>query len=140
MRVESRTRLCAVAWLVALVVLGLGSRRLAGAPPWVTLYVGDVAWGAFFFASFRALRPSASTLRVFLAALITTELIELSQLYHAPALDALRATRFGGLLLGRVFLWSDVFSVALGASLGAGVERALARVFPSATHGQFQDP
>ena len=53
-----------------------------------------------------------------------TELIEFSELCHTPWLDALRATRGGGLLLGHVFLWSDVVCVALGATLAAGAELA----------------
>jgi hypothetical protein len=34
--------------------------------------------------------------------------IELSQLYHAPGIEALRHTRLGGLVLGFGFLWSDL--------------------------------
>src|SRR6185369_17291037 len=62
--------------------------------------------------------------RARLAAVLMTELIEFSELWHSPWLDALRATRDGGFLLGHVFLWSDVVCVALGATLAAGAERA----------------
>lgn len=88
----------------------------------------SIAWGALFFGLFCALRPTLGTARAWLAAVITTELIEFSQLYHSPWLDALRATRGGGLLLGHLFLWSDVVCVALGATLAAGVELAWQRV------------
>jgi len=111
-------------WLVLLIALGLGSRRLAGVPGWITLYAGDVAWGAMFFVLFCAVRPTLTTARAWLAALLTTELIEFSQLYHSRWLDALRATRGGGLLLGHLFLWTDVASVALGATLAAVTDRA----------------
>jgi len=106
-----------------LLAFGMGSRRLSGFPSWVTLYAGDVAWGALFFALFCAARPTLSTTSAWLSAVITTELIEFSQLYHAPWLDALRGTNVGGLLLGHLFLWSDVLCVALGATLAAGAER-----------------
>ena len=53
-----------------------------------------------FFALACALRPTLTTLRAWLAAVMTTELIEFSELYRSPWLDALRATRGGGLLLG----------------------------------------
>lgn len=111
-------------WLALLIAFGLGSRRLSGLPDWITLYAGDVAWGAMFFALFCAARPSLSIASAWLAAVVTTELIEFSELCHSPWVDALRATRVGGLLLGHVFLWSDVFCVALGATLAAAAELA----------------
>jgi hypothetical protein len=123
-RAPRRSRGNVFFWLVLLIAFGLGSRRLGGVPSWVTLYAGDVAWGAMFFALFCALWPTLITARAWLAAVITTELIEFSELYRAPWLEALRATRGGGLLLGHVFLWSDVVCVALGATLAAGAELA----------------
>ena len=122
-----RNRASAIFWLLLLIAFGLGSRRLAGLPSCITLYAGDVAWGAMFFALACALRPTLTTARAWLAAVLTTELIEFSELYRSPWLDALRATRGGGLLLGHVFLWSDVVCVALGASLAAGAELAWRR-------------
>ncbi|HKO50597.1 MAG TPA: DUF2809 domain-containing protein [Polyangiaceae bacterium] len=119
-----RNRTSVFFWLIALIALGLGSRRLSGLPGWVTLYAGDVAWGTCFFALFCAVRPTLTTARAWLAAVITTELIEFSQLYRSPWLDAFRATRGGGLLLGHLFLWSDVVCVALGATLAASAELA----------------
>ena len=123
-RAPRRSRANVFLLLILLIAFGLGSRRLGGSPGWITLYVGDVAWGALFFGLFCAVRPTLSTARAWLAAVITTELIEFSQLYHSPWLDAFRATRAGGLLLGHLFLWSDVVCVALGATLAAAVERA----------------
>jgi hypothetical protein len=128
---SQRSRVSVSLWLLLLIALGLGSRRVRGLPGWVMLYAGDVAYGALFFALSCVLRPRLTTVRAWLAALMTTELIELSQLYHAPWLDALRATRAGGLLLGHVFLWSDVVCVALGASLAAGAELAWKNFCPS---------
>ena len=126
-KLSRRNRSKVFVWLVALVAFGLGSRRLGGLPSWITLYAGDVAWGAFFFALFCAVWPTLTTTKAWLAALITTELIEVSELYRTPWLDTLRATRVGGLLLGHVFLWSDVVCVALGATLAAGAELAWQR-------------
>jgi hypothetical protein len=56
---------------------------------------------------------------LWLFAVTTTELIELSQLWQAPWLVRIRATRAGGLLLGHEFLVSDMVCVALGASFAA---------------------
>lgn len=127
----ARSRVSVAWWLLLVIAFGLGSRRLGGLADWVTLYAGDVAYGALFFVLCCAARPMLSTQRAWLSAVVMTELIELSQLYHAPWLDELRATRTGGLLLGHVFLWSDVVCVALGATLAAGVDLACTRVRPS---------
>lgn len=51
---------------------------------------------------------------------------ELSQLYHAPWIDGLRATRLGGLVLGFGFLWSDLIAHAAGVLGAAVLARAVA--------------
>jgi hypothetical protein len=106
--------------VIAMVVLcaGLLSRR-PGLPAFVTLYAGDVLWGAFFFQLYRLAWPALTNLRSWLLSVATTELIELSQLWQAPWLVAVRGTRLGGLLLGHQFLVSDMVCVALGASAAA---------------------
>jgi len=108
-------------WLFALVALGLGSRRPV-MPEFCVLYVGDVLWGAFFFVLAALARPSAATLPLWLASTVTTELIELSQLYQEPWAQASRSTRLGGLLLGQSFSWSDTLCVALGTTAAALVD------------------
>jgi hypothetical protein len=109
-------------------------------PSWITLYAGDVAWGALFFALCCAVRPSLTTARAWLVAVMLTELIEFSELWHTPWLDALRATPGGGLLLGHLFLWSDVLCVALGGSLAAGADLAWASIRRRSTTAQTLHP
>jgi hypothetical protein len=41
-------------------------------------------------------------------------IIETSQAWHTPWLDAFRNTTFGGLLLGHGFLWSDILAYTAG--------------------------
>lgn len=108
-------------WSVALVAVGLGS-RFPSMPKLCVLYVGDVLWGAFFFVLAALVRPATTTPRLWLASTGATELIELSQLYQAPWAQALRATPFGGLLLGHAFSWSDTLCVALGTAAAAVVD------------------
>lgn len=110
-------------WLPALVAFGLGS-RLPGFPEWVKSYVGDVIWGAFFYALYACVRPRWSARALWLAALLTTEAIEFSQLYRAEWADRVRSTPLGALLFGRDFLWSDVACVALGACIASALHSA----------------
>ena len=44
--------------------------------------------------------------------------IEISQLYHAPWIDAIRNTILGGLILGFGFLWSDLVCYTIGIIIG----------------------
>jgi hypothetical protein len=111
----------------ALVIsLGLGSRRF-DAPEFVELYVGDVLWGVLFFLVYALIWPSASSQRLGAWAIVTTELVEFSQLYQGEWALRLRATRLGGLLLGHFFLWSDVVCVFLGGALAAGLDALVSR-------------
>ena len=59
------------------------------------------------------------------AALLIAFAVECSQLWHPEWLDALRADRVVGLLLGRGFLWSDLLAYVVGVLCIAGIERGL---------------
>ena len=64
-----------------------------------------------------------STLWVAVASLAFSYGIEISQLYHAPWIDALRANTLGGLLLGFGFLWSDMVCYMTGVGFGYIMEK-----------------
>lgn len=51
--------------------------------------------------------------------------IEISQLYHAPWIDGLRATRLGGLVLGFSFVWSDLLCYTVGILVGVVMDKQL---------------
>ena len=68
------------------------------------------------------LRPAMTTARVGLAAFTIAAVVECSQLYHAPWIDTVRATRLGALVLGQGFLWSDLASYAAGVALAAIID------------------
>ena len=112
--------------IIVVVALGMSTRR-SFAPPFVQLYVGDVLWGALFFLLGALAWPRQSSLLLAVAAIVTTELIELSQLCQADWMLQLRATRLGGLLLGHQFLWSDVCAVAIGGALAALLDASAQR-------------
>ena len=116
---RSRLRLLGLLGLV--IALGLGSRRRE-MPDFVVAYLGDVLWGAMFFVLYALLWPHKRTKCVWSAAVVTTECIELSQLYQAPWAVRIRDTRLGGLLFGHGFSWSDVLCVAVGATLSASLD------------------
>jgi hypothetical protein len=55
--------------------------------------------------------------------------VEVSQLYHRPWLDDLRATSFGHLVLGSGFDPRDFLCYLLGVAVAAGLERIGERRF-----------
>jgi hypothetical protein len=126
--VHRRSRALYLLLAVATVALGLASRRFGGGlPRFVVAYVGDVLWAAMVYLLIAAAWRTASTGRVAAGAAIFSLAIELSQLYHAPWIDAVRQTRIGGLVLGFGFLWSDLACYAVAIALAAALDRVLAR-------------
>ncbi len=116
-----------VALLAGTIVLGLGSRALAARlPEFVGRFAGDVLWAAMVFWMLALARPAARTRTLAGAALVIAAVVELSQLYRSPWIDALRATRLGALALGQGFLWSDLACYVVGVAIAAGLDRWLA--------------
>ena len=117
----ARPRAVYVALLAITIVAGLASRRpSSGAPPIVAAYAGDTLWATAAFWTAALLVPRARRAWLAASALGVSVTVELSQLYHAPWIDAVRATRAGGLLLGYTFLWSDLACYAVGVALAVG--------------------
>ena len=125
--------LCVVLFLLTLV-LGLASRQFgASLPAFVAEYAGDVLWASLVFWLLAFIRPSAASVALAAGAVAISLTVELSQLYHAPWLDALRARRLGALVLGQGFLWSDLACYLIGAALAAAIDGGIrrARVRPA---------
>ncbi|MET0406063.1 MAG: DUF2809 domain-containing protein [Cystobacter sp.] len=115
------------------LVLGLGSRSGVGRqmlPRFVTTYAGDTLWALLVYLGLLFLWPRLSVRRAAAGALGFSVLIELSQLFHPPWLDALRARPLVALVLGRGFLASDLLCYAVGVALGAGLDAAARRARP----------
>lgn len=110
-----RNRQVYIALFLVMIVLGLLSRKFAGIlPNWSTLYLGDSLWAAMVYFMF-ALAFSNTKARVLaLVALVFSFGIEFSQLYQAEWINTLRSNRFAALVLGRGFLWSDLFAYSIG--------------------------
>lgn len=126
-------------WLVLLAVsvaLGLGSRRYAAVlPGLVSAYTGDILWALAAFLGLGLVLRHRSTAVVAAAALGFSALIELSQLYHAPWIDAIRRSTLGALLLGWGFLWSDLACYAVGVAVGAVLEFGVGQLLRSRHSG-----
>jgi hypothetical protein len=112
----------------ATIVAGLASRRFPESfPDWFARYGGDALWAALVFWVVALCWRRGLTIHVAAAALAIACAVEVSQLYHAPWLDAIRATRIGALLLGSGFLWSDLVCYCAGTALAAGVDTLIRR-------------
>lgn len=127
----ARSRIGLVACGTAVVVVGLASRAYrAQLPAWVGLYAGDALWAVVAFLAAATLFPRASTLRLAAGAGLFALSIELSQLHHAPWIDRLRALPGAKLILGDVFVASDLLCYAVGIAAAALCDAALRRVRP----------
>lgn len=116
--------LCAM----VVVLLGLASRRYGNyLPPFLSEYAGDTLWALLVFLGVSALRPNARLWSRGATALAIAFLVEISQLYHAFWIDAIRSTKIGGLVLGFGFLWSDLVCYVVGIGIGIILDWAVRR-------------
>lgn len=108
---------------VPVVIAGLASRKYrTDLPSLLGVYAGDVLWALVLYLLVSAVlagRPIAWRATI---SLVLASLVEVSQLYHAPWLDAIRHTTLGGLALGFGFLWSDLVCYSLGIAIGGVTE------------------
>lgn len=105
--------------MMAVIAAGLGWRSGANpVSPFLHKYGGDALWALLVFLGFRCLLIRAALLRVTLATLTFCFAVEFSQLYHAPWIDAIRATRLGALALGSTFNAPDLVAYAAGVAIG----------------------
>ncbi|WP_375445721.1 DUF2809 domain-containing protein [uncultured Fibrella sp.] len=119
-----RNRLIYCGLTVSVLALGLASRRFGTyLLPFIGAYAGDTLWSLMVFFGIALLFNWLPTKRVALLALLFSFGIEISQLYHAPWIDAIRATRLGGLILGFGFLLTDLFCYSVGIVVGTLIDR-----------------
>lgn len=112
-----------LALTLATIALGLATRQFPSVfPALVAEYGGDVLWASMMLWLMALVRPTAATRSLALSALGVSFAVEVSQLYHAPWIDAVRATRSGALVLGQGFLWSDLASYTVGVVLAAALD------------------
>ena len=127
---QTPTRSRGLYLVLAIAVLAVGllwRSPLVNMPEGFSKYGGDALWALMVFVGFGFLLPRASMLTLALLALTFAWAVEFSQLYHAPWIDAVRATLPGRLILGTTFNWPDLPAYALGIGLGACCERLFLR-------------
>ena len=124
---RSRTRVAAA--LALTIVLGLASRSQdSQLPQFVMDHAGDALWTVAVYLGLCSLLPSGRPVALGGLAFLVSLLVEVSQLLRVDWLDALRATRSGGLVLGSGFLWIDLARYLAGATAIVGLEILWARV------------
>jgi hypothetical protein len=89
--------------------------------------VGDALWAAMMVWWVRVIAPAARPRTGALVALAICFGVEFSQLYHAPALDALRGTAAGHLVLGSGFDPRDLAAYAAGILAAVLLDHAVVR-------------
>ncbi|MDI1432043.1 DUF2809 domain-containing protein [Polyangium sorediatum] len=124
MSAPRRSRGLYAALVLVTIGLGLLSRKIPGLPAWLSKGAGDALYATMSFWLVGLFVPACRTAVASAVALLFCYAIEASQLYHAPWVDAIRATRLGGLALGHGFHVMDLIYYAVGVSTGAGIERA----------------
>jgi Protein of unknown function (DUF2809) len=125
---QLRTRASYIALALGTIALGLGVHWRGGAiGPTLRDVLGDGLWAAMIAWWVGAVAPGASLRARALWALALCVGVEVSQLYHTTALDALRSTTAGHLVLGSDFDPRDLLAYALGVLVAVSLERALVR-------------
>lgn len=96
-----------------LVLLGLLSRKLSFIP----YCFGDALWAMVVYCCWRIILVNKSHKVTALSALITSYIVEISQLIRWNWLVSIRATFLGHLLLGQGFQRSDLLAYTVGIVL-----------------------
>jgi hypothetical protein len=128
MSVRFRARTRYVATALGTIVVGLAVHLRGGAlPPLVRDLLGDALWASMVFWGIAALAPAVGRPWRAAAALAICIAVEFSQLVHQPALDAIRRTLVGHLVLGSGFDPRDLGAYAAGVLAAAVIEAAINR-------------
>ncbi|MDM8566737.1 DUF2809 domain-containing protein [Candidatus Halobeggiatoa sp. HSG11] len=130
MNLIHRNRIVYALAIITVIVLGLASRRYS-LPYFIVTYAGDTLWALMVFFIIGFLFPTLSTIKVIIIALSFSFCIELSQLYHEPWIDNIRQNRLVALIIGHVFLWSDLICYTVGIIIGGLIELMVSTTFLS---------
>ena len=113
-------------YLIAVLIsiaLGLASRYFHALPSLIIIHAGDILWAIMVYFLFRLLFVHNTPRMAFFLSIVFCFLIEFSQLYHADWINELRSTLFGGLILGKGYLFIDLVRYLIGIVLAFTVEK-----------------
>jgi hypothetical protein len=114
--------------LLVLIPLGLGTKWYHGpGETWVHESAGDVLNGAFWLFLVLLIGPRIPVGWTGFWVFCYCAAVEFSQLLHTPALDALRRTLAGRLLLGTEFDLADIGWGGVGVGMAAALATSLRR-------------
>lgn len=105
-----------------IVVTGTGLLWRSGLiplPAFLSKYGGDALWALAVFCVVGLVLPRKPTGYVAIIALGCAWAVEFLQLYHAPWIEGVRATRLGRLALGTTFHSPDLLAYLVGVACGA---------------------
>jgi hypothetical protein len=135
MRSSSSSRVSFALLALGTIALGLGVHWHGDVfGPTARDVLGDATWAAMMAWWVAVLVPAASIRDRGFVALTICFAVEASQLYHTPALDALRRTTFGALTLGSGFDPRDLLAYTLGVVAAGLFERILRRSLGRTSH------
>lgn len=121
-----RNRLAYCALVLAVIALGLASRKFPGLfPAALGKYPGDALWTMMVFFGLAVMAPRMIIARLTLWALAISYAVEFGQLYQAPWIVAVRAHPLGHLVLGTAFGWVDLVAYTAGAVVALLIELSI---------------
>ncbi len=104
-------------------ILGILSRRFPGQlPHFIVEYAGDALWSFALYYVLRIFFPDKSALWNAFVCLGLSVLVEISQLYQAGWINAIRSTVVGALILGNNFVWTDLLCYLAGTILAFALD------------------
>lgn len=113
-------------FLIFIIVIALGLfSRSEWVPTFIYPFFGDALYAVMVFFLIAVLAPNQSSTYYFSVGLLICFGIELSQLYQAEWLQEIRQHKFGALVLGTGFLWTDLIAYLCGSSLALLIDRYL---------------
>lgn len=120
-----RNRIVYLGLTILVMILGLLSRKINSLSYILEKYSGDCLWALMIFLLFAFVFNKKDIKFITILSLLFCYGIEISQLYHAPWIDAIRNTTLGGLILGFGFLWSDILCYTIGIIVGVVLDRII---------------
>jgi Protein of unknown function (DUF2809) len=122
-----RHRLLYFLFVFAAICMGLLSRAFSHLMPnWVNLFLGDAIWAFMIYMLLAFILHKRNSKRIASYSLLFCYILEISQLYHAQWIDAIRNTTLGALVLG--FLSTDLLAYAIGIAAAFAFEWFLQKV------------